>query len=207
MSKKLTALLLAVVLILASMPMAFAEEMTTMYVYTENGLRLNVRAGKSSGAPVVGKIAYGSAVTVLGSFENGWARISFPGARYSDGSVYTGNCYVSVRFLVRAQPAPYDGRTTPIPTVDPAPQNTLSAINAEFRTAVRVNPYVVLSRPQRASGWVNLRWAPSTDAECISRCYQGHELVVLTELRNWLQVQDPVTGMIGFIMRRFVTVK
>ena len=204
MSKKLVSLLLALVLVVLAMPAAVAEEATTMYVYTENGLRLNVRAGKSSSAPVVGKLDYGAAVTVLGSFENGWARIYFTGAKYTDGTPYYGDCYVSVRFLMRGKPAPYPGGggKTPAPA---APANTLSGINAEFRTARKVNPYIVVARPSRASGWVNLRWAPSTDAELIVKCYQGKELVVLTETANWYQAQDPETGMIGFVSRKYVT--
>jgi uncharacterized protein YgiM (DUF1202 family) len=77
-------------------------------------------------------------------------------------------------------------------------------MNAEFRSAVRVSPYTVISRPSRASGWVNLRWAPSTEAERIATCPQGKELTVIAQTNSWYQVQDPQTGMIGFIMQKFV---
>ena len=81
-------------------------------------------------------------------------------------------------------------------------------MNAEFASAKKVAvPYTVVARPSRASGWVNLRWAPTTEAERISTCKQGKELTVLAELKNWYQVQDPVTGMIGFISRQYVTKK
>ncbi len=208
MSKRLISFLAVLVLLVMTVPAAFAEEMTTMYVYTENGLRLNVRAGKSSNAPVVGKIDYGAAVTVLGSFDNGWARIDYPAAKLN-GERYYGDCYVSVRFLVRGKPAPYPGGLTPDPVPSPSAGDTaLRSMNAEFRTAVKVySPYIISARPQRASGWVNLRWAPSTDAEVITRCYQGKELIVLTDLRNWYQVQDPETGLIGFIMRKFTNIQ
>ena len=65
----------------------------------------------------------------------------------------------------------------------------------------------MISRPSRATGWVNLRWAPSVEAERIATCPQGKELTVLAELSDWYQVQDPVTGMIGFISRQYVSVK
>ena len=81
-------------------------------------------------------------------------------------------------------------------------------MNAEFNTAKKVAaPYTVVARPSRASGWVNLRWAPSTEAERIATCKQGKELTVLAELKNWYQVQDPETGMIGFISNQYVTRK
>ena len=113
---------------------------------------------------------------------------------------------MQTRFLVSTKPAPRS--VTPAPA--PVPGTTdamkvLNDMNAEFRTA-RIVPvsFTVVARPSRASGWVNLRWAPSTEAERIAACNQGKELVVLAELRNWYQVQDPVTGMIGFISRQYV---
>jgi SH3-like domain-containing protein len=81
-----------------------------------------------------------------------------------------------------------------------------SAMNDEFRTGKLVaNPFTVYARPSRASGWVNLRWAPSTEAERIATCSQGKALTVIGETRNWYQVQDPQTGMIGFISRQYVS--
>ena len=81
----------------------------------------------------------------------------------------------------------------------------MNSMNAEFRTAVKVAPFTVIARPSRASGWVNLRWAPTTEAERIATCPQGKELTVLAQTNSWYQVQDPVTGMIGFIMQKFVS--
>ena len=83
----------------------------------------------------------------------------------------------------------------------------MAEMNREFRAARKVNAYTVISRPVRASGWVNLRWAPSLEAEVIATCPQGKELTVIAELRTWYQVQDPVTGMVGFISRSYVSKK
>ena len=52
---------------------------------------------------------------------------------------------------------------------------------------------------------MNLRWAPSTEAERIATCPQGKQLTVIGETKNWYQVQDPKTGMIGFISRQYVS--
>jgi len=74
-------------------------------------------------------------------------------------------------------------------------------------TGVGVGVGVSVGSGEGVSGWVNLRWAPSTEAERIATCPQGKELTVLAELKNWYQVEDPATGMIGFIKRTFVSVK
>ena len=97
------------------------------------------------------------------------------------------------------------------PTVAPSASTdaakALSDMNKEFNTAQKVSPYTVVARPSRASGWVNLRWAPTTEAERIATCPQGKELTVLVEMKNWYQVQDPATGMIGFISSQYVVRK
>ncbi|MBR4500296.1 MAG: SH3 domain-containing protein [Clostridia bacterium] len=62
----------------------------------------------------------------------------------------------------------------------------------------------MISRPSRASGWVNLRWAPSLEADIIATCPQGKTLIVLSEMKDWYQVKDPITGMTGFIGSKYV---
>ncbi len=173
---------------------ASADNGWLMFVYTENRGSLNVRSSMSTSgnSNVIGKLDFGAAVQVYGFFGS-WALINYKNS----------NAYVMTRYLTYTQP------TTPVtPTPAPAPDTSLNDINKEFKTAVKVNqPYVIVSRPSRASGWVNLRWAPSTNAEVISKCSQGKELYVIAELKNWYQVQDPVTGMVGFISRAYVSRK
>lgn len=82
---------------------------------------------------------------------------------------------------------------------------TLEELNVEFRTAVKADPYTVYVLPPRASGWVTLRWAPSTAAEVIATYGAKEELKVIKELAEWLQVEDPDTGDVGFIRKDFVT--
>ncbi len=205
MTKRIVSLLLAAMMMAMLIPsLAVAQNEWTMYVYTDNGGTLNVRRDPSTGNNVIGALKYGEAVSVRMTLASGWTCIDWAAG---DGFV----AYVQSRFLVPYKPSP---KTNPTPkpadkgssaTTDAA--KVLSSMNAEFKTAKKVSPYTVVSRPSRASGWVNLRWAPTTEAERIATCPQGKELTVLAELKNWYQVQDPATGMIGFVSRNYMTRK
>ncbi|MBR4501648.1 MAG: SH3 domain-containing protein [Clostridia bacterium] len=200
MTKRIVSLLLAAVIAAMLVP-SFAGAEWIMYVYTDDGKTLNVRSDPSVGNNLLGRLDYGSAVSVRMTSANGWACIDFNAP--TNGNV----AYVQTRFLVSAKPAPKSVTPSQDPVITDAAK-VLNDMNAEFRTARVVTvPFTVAARPARASGWVNLRWAPTTEAERISTCTQGKELVVLAELNNWYQVQDPVTGMIGFISRQYVVRK
>ena len=203
MSKKLLSLALAAILLAALIPAALADSERTMYVYTENGKSLNVRSAPVVADNIIGTLAFGYPVTVTAVSANGWSTIlwqNYYGEFFS--------AYVQSRFLVNYKPS-----AVPSATAAPASSSVtdaakvLSDMNREFTTAKKVSPYTVAARPSRASGWVNLRWAPSTEAERIATCPQGKELTVLVEMKNWYQVQDPQTGMIGFISNKYVTRK
>ena len=202
MTKRLVSLAL-IVMMMATLisTAAVAESGTTMYVRTDNGKSLNVR-DKPDGK-VVASFKYGQAIYVEYITASGWAQ-----TYYGDyGDTYTG--WVSARYLVKSDP----GKYVPSNNSAPASSNTdaakvLSDMNAEFRTGKTVtNQFTVYARPSRASGWVNLRWAPSTEAERIATCPQGKALTVIGETKNWYQVQDPQTGMVGFIMKKFVATR
>ena len=187
------ALIAAVLMITLFSVVTSADNGWIMFVYTENRGTLHVRSSMSTGNNIIGELNFGEAVHVL-NYYSGWALINYNNS----------NAYVMSRYLVYNQPT---APITPTPTPAPA-DNSLNEINSEFKTAMRVyQPYIVVARPSRASGWVNLRWAPSTKAERIITCHQGKELLVLAELRNWYQVQDPETGMVGFISRNYVSRK
>ena len=210
MIKKMISLVLVAVLAAMLIPaMAAADSYYgTQWVYTDNGKSLNVRSTPSTGNNVIGSLKYGAEVTVVQMLDNGWAQILWEQNIYGE----FGTAYVQRRFLVNHQPT-----SQPTQPVQPASGSTdaatdyakvFSSMNTEFRSAKKVvAPYTVVARPSRASGWVNLRWAPATEAERIATCKQGKELIVLAELKNWYQVQDPETGMIGFISRKYVTKK
>ena len=176
----------------------------TMYVYTENGKGLNVRSTPYVGNNIIGLAPYRSAVEVIRFLDNGWACIVW----------YSGEAYVQSRFLQWYQPSPYypvvptsTPTSTPVtPTAEPyVPTDTLATLNAEFRTARFVTPFTVTVRPARASGWVNMRWAPSKDTEIIAEYRSGAKLTVLAETQSWYQVEDPDSYVTGFIMKDYVT--
>ena len=206
MTKRLISLAIIAVLMAMFIPtLAVGDSYYgTQWVYTDNGKSLNVRSAPTTGDNIIGTLKYGAEVTVIEMYANGWAQILW---EQKDNGEF-GAAYVQRRFLVNHQPT-----SLPDPSTDAAADGTdyakeFSSMNAEFRSAKLVDvPYTVVARPSRASGWVNLRWAPSTEAERIATCQQGKELTVLAELKNWYQVQDPETGMIGFISRQYVTKK
>ena len=207
MSKKLLSLALAAILLAALIPAAaLADSERTMYVYTENGKSLNVRSAPVVGDNIVAQAKYGEPLTVVATSANGWSTVW-----WQDMNGEFHNYYVQSRFLVNYKPSAKP--SAPSATAAPASASAtdaakvLSDMNREFTTAKKVSPYTVVARPSRASGWVNLRWAPSTEAERIATCPQGKELTVLVEMRNWYQVQDPQTGMIGFISNKYATRK
>ena len=199
--KKILSLTLALLLALLSLGVT-AEDDEPMassgyyYVYTENGKTLNVR--ESPGGTVVGALKYGSKIYCYYN-ENGWALIDYtydkPG--YGKG---TYACFVSSRYLRKSKPGPKPSATT----APAASGSDLDDLNAEFASAVRVTPYQVTVRPTRASGWVNLRWAPSKEAAIMATYRADDQLTVIQELKNWLQVEDPATGDVGFISKSFV---
>ena len=190
MKKRLISLVgLMMLVVMVSLPVVSLA--STMYVYTDNGGTLNVRNDPMVGDNIVGKLNYGSAVNVRLTMASGWACIDYAAG---DGGVG----YVQSRFLVNQKPGGSSGGGS-------SGSGSLSSINAVFKTAYKVNSYTVYARPARASGWVNLRWAPSTDAERITSCSQGKALTVIAEMKDWYQVMDPVTGMVGFISSQYIS--
>jgi uncharacterized protein YgiM (DUF1202 family) len=208
MKKQIISLLLIAVMAAMFLPtVAFANYYGTQWVYTDNGKSLNVRSTPSTGNNIIGSLKYGAEVTVVEMDSNGWAQILWEQNAYGEFGV----AYVQRRFLVNHKPTSQPAQPSTVPasggtaaTADLA--KAFSTMNDEFRTGKLVaNPFTVYARPARASGWVNLRWAPSTEAERIATCPQGKALTVIGETKNWYQVRDPQTSMIGFIMKKFVS--
>ena len=208
MKKRLVSIFLILLMIAAAViPVAACAEDQAIdktagyyYVYTQNGKGLNVR--EAPGGDIVGSLKYGSRVYCY-YFDcgNGWALIDFTYKHpvYGRGKYA---CYVSNRYLQKSKPAAKGKETK---TVVEESTGSLEDLNAEFRTAKKVEQYTVFVRPTRASGWVNMRWAPSQKAELVATYSAGSELTVLQETKNWLMVEDLNTGNIGFIRKDFVT--
>lgn len=210
MMKKFVTLTIAVLLCMLAVSCALAE---TYYVKTDDGKTVNVRWTDDTDHAVMAQLPYGTIVDVLATTKGGkWALVNYKGMT-KDGEYVDTDAYIMMRFLSKTYPGEYQRKSSGSTSGSTGSQPSdaariLADMNREFASAKKVEvPYTVIARPTRASGWVNLRWAPSTEAERIATCNQGKELVVLTELKNWYQVEDPVTGMIGFIKRCFMSVK
>ena len=193
MFKRILILVTVLVLALTACAAAFAE---TMWIKTGNGKPANARSGPSKDTDLVGEFPYGSVVYTMGSAPiNGYTELS-------NG----GGMWVLTKFLVSAPPAPY------VPTPDsgkgstPA-QNTgdgLNTIYNEFKAAKWVTPYNVVTTHNRTSGVINMRYAPSKNAPLVDTYKPGEPLIVICELKDWLEVQDPESGKTGFIRHDFL---
>ncbi len=206
MNKRAVTLFLAVVLAALTLFSAvYAEDDTPSptegyyYVYTENGKGLNVR--DTPGGEKVGSLKYGTKVYCY-YLDNGlgWALIDYtynkPGYGYG-----TYACFISSRYLRKSKPPANPADAASSSSTKTA---TLSDVNKEFKSARKVVPFTVTVRPSRASGWVNMRWAPSLDAEVLATYKQNEKLQVIYELTNWYQVEDQDTGAVGFISKQYV---
>ena len=207
MKKRLIALVMVLVLAAGLIPAAMAEDDTPMasegyyYVYTENGKNLYVRS--TPGGEIVGSLKYGTKIyCYYRDGGNGWALIDYyynnPGYGYG-----TYAAYISSRYLRKNKP-PARNSGSSSSSSSSASADVTAEINAEFKSAKKVTPFIVTVRPSRASGWVNLRWAPSKSAELMATYKQNEKLLVIKETNNWYQVEDQDTGDVGFISKQFV---
>ena len=192
--KKLIAILLAVVL-LSFTAVSVAEGIIggpgVMFVYTENGKGLNVRSTPAKEDNIIGSLPYGSKVDVT-EFNGEWATIRW-------GDTYA---YVQSRFLKWYQP---EAKPTPAPTEDPGSREEEQK-EAELRSEVPVDSLLLQAQAPRASGWVNLRIAPSKETRRVEALPDGTELVAYAETTNWYHVTNPATGNTGYIHKKYVTI-
>ncbi len=202
--KKRTVTVLAVMAAVCILGCAMAELMPDnaaiqnryMYVYTKNGKPLHMRSQPSREASILLDIPYGSQVKVIYEENLTWAYVQY--------NRTTG--FVMQDYLVPYQPAPLPTATptnngnTGLPATT---QGDLGDLNREFKSLRLVTPYTVYSSPLRASGFVNLRFAPHAEAEIATICYDGHALTVIAETTSWYQVEDPISGYTGYMMKRF----
>ena len=208
MTKRIFSLILAAMMsLMLLIPAVTAEDQaidTTAghyYVYTENGKSLNVRF--TPGGEKIGSLKYGARVyCYYRDTGSGWALIdyTFNHPTYGYG---TYACYVSNRYLQKSKPAAKPDSSSSSSSSSTS-TDTLADVNKEFRSAKDVEPFTVTVRPSRASGWVNLRWAPSLSAEIMATYKQNDKLLVIKELKNWYQVEDQSTGDVGFISKKYV---
>lgn len=201
MTKRMLTLALAALMLLAVLLPAAAEELPEVqeyYVYTENGRDLNVR--ETPNGQVVGALKAGTKVSVISFISDSWAMITFrydkPGSGDGEWPAYVNRRYLidippeTLKEIIEKEKEAYTG--------DP-----LTDINAEFAAAVDVADYKITARPARVTSWVNMRWIPSETGGIIAQYRATEQLTVLKELDHYLQVQDPDTGDVGYIHKKF----
>ena len=49
-----------------------------------------------------------------------------------------------------------------------------------------------------------MRWAPSLESTLIDAYAYGSTMQVIAEMGDWAQVVDPINGITGFAMRKFL---
>ncbi len=205
MKRFLSMILAMTLLAVLFLPLAAADEENNStgvgyyYVYTENGLGLNVRDEPSFRGNKVGEIRYGTRIHVKSFTDENWALILF---RYDKPGYGTGEypAWVYRRFLTKNAPSAK-------PTTAPQPETTGDAwedLNKEFASAKNVEDYIAIVRPARVSGFVTMRWAPSLSAEIQATYKANDRLLVIAETDYWLQVEDQDTGAVGFIQKAFI---
>ena len=186
---------------IASAAMAY----TTMYVYTSNGKPLNMRNAPSIIGAIMTQIPNGAAVRVNDAYDDSWYSVSYNG--------YTGYCMS--RYLVYASPTPtpypYPYPTPnpypyPYPTACPTPTVTPSSSSFpnEIFYGFQSTYYKAYVRPSNPAGYVNLRWAPSLQAEIHTHYYANTVLTVMSQNSLWCQVLDENGKIMGFMMRQFL---
>ncbi|MBQ6721451.1 MAG: SH3 domain-containing protein [Clostridia bacterium] len=194
MTKRIVALVAVLTLVMTMFILpTTAGAIYEAYSCCSNGKPLNVRSGPGKEYERIGSIPYGEMVAVDHDLGNGWSELvwgSVPG-------------YVMTSLLSRTDPGPY--RPTPRPQPQPAPSPSGgSSLNNIFKKARFVSPYTVTLRGTRGTGSVNVRWAPSTDSALIQTYAYGSTMQVIAEMGDWSQVVDPVTGLTGFAMSKFL---
>jgi len=177
---------------------AASGEIETWYVKTGDGKTLNVRDVYSG--EVIGRLNYGTSVAV-DQFIGDWAIILY--GSYGDAKVMK-------KFLVRNDPGKYvpSGEDGTVLHDSDLGSQTVDGMNKQYKLMVYVaEPYTVLCVPTTRTGTVNLRWGPSKNTNLVAKVPADYELTVLAESKNWLLVNDPLTGKISYVARKFTNAR
>ena len=218
MKKRISAFLSAIVLLLSVLPMVSAEKkgpegsaMTleemmglnsaewpkTMYVYTENKGKLNVRSEPKSGKNIIDRLEYGTKVIVESPvvINPEWCCIRNTKAPGGIG-------YVMTRYLVSSRPS--DADKVAKEKERQANLEELERQTASFRALE--TPLLIVVRATRTSGWINFRVGPGVAANRIASLPDGRELKAIGETDKWYQAIDSESGKTGYISKNYVTV-
>jgi hypothetical protein len=114
------------------------------------------------------------------------------------------------KFLVKNDPGKFVGPTAPDGTTlqDSAlGSETVEGMNKQYSIMKYVQSYTVITVPANRTGTVNLRWGPSKNTNLVAKVPADYELTVLAESKNWLLVNDPLTGKISYVARKFTNAR
>lgn len=160
------------------------------YIVSSNGKGVNVRSNPwKADDNVLANLAYGTAVNLEYIYNNEWAVITL--ASGSDPA------YVMRRFLSANYPGPY----VPKKPTEPTKPSVSSDVYASFRF---VDDHEATVMNSRSGAVAKLRWAPAKSAAVMGVLHAGDTVNVLAIGKDWYQVQDPETGMVGFLNAAFV---
>ena len=189
MTKRILSLIAAVVLLAAMLAAtATAYAYYAVYSHCGNGKPLNVRSGPGKEYPVIERIPYGQEIYVIGETSPGWLQLN-------------DNGWVQASLTCSYYPGPYVPQ--PKPTTKPAEKTT--SLDAVYATAKTVDPYIITLRATaRSNGVANVRWAPSKKSKLLAAYPSGTQVRVIAELKNWFQVEDLVTGAVGYVNTAYV---
>ena len=189
MTKRILSMLCAALLLALAVIPAAAMADSTAYVKTQSGCALRIRSSATTDEDnVVGKIAYGTKVTVK-SKQGDWSHISVK----LNGKTVTG--YVYSRYLSSKKPTAVSSTST---------NESTSTASTSYYGFKQVASYSVVVRPATTGGFVNLRWAPSKTAPVMDKLHDGDKLTVIAQNSTWAQVMNVSNGEVGYIMRRFL---
>ena len=91
----------------------------------------------------------------------------------------------------------------PAAVAEEAAVDPIEEIVAEFNEAKSVDPYDIEVHPTRVSGWVYMRWVPSTQSPVEATYPARTVLTVRKELPDWLMVENLQTGDIGYVSKAY----
>ncbi len=183
MMKRMLALGTAIVL-LAMIPAVSMAQTWNAYVYTSNHGPLNLRSKPVTHAnnKITG-IPYGSEVTIIDLVDNTWAYVAYNGR---EG-------YVMRRYLSYTRPSGGGSGSGSGGSSEP-----------DYSGFERVD-YQAQVRASTPGSYVNLRFGPSKSTAVQEKVYDGGILNVIAQNKKWAQVRDPSTGVVGYMMRVFLT--
>ncbi len=184
MKKTLTTLLALILLLTAVCSMAAAEE-KIMYVKTANGGMLNMRTSPESGNNIITKIPYAGTVTVIAEYDKTWSVIEYMGIPNPG--------YVQTQYLSDKKPDSYTGETL---------QN--GQVYKTFTTMTMDRWYSAKVQTFQGSKEVSLRWSPTSNGTVMRKIPVDQIVTVIAEGKNWYQVLDKSTGMVGFMPSKYL---